>query len=160
MTTDACLPMLRPVRREDVRKLAAMEIAPDQVGFVAPNVMTLAQAPYETGAHVFAVWQGEDMVGLLAMVDNREYQHGEVGDDPNSAFMWRLMIDRKHQGKGHGRAVLLEMADWVRSRGLARIFTSVVPGNAVATRFYESAGFVPTGRFLDGEAEMRLDLTP
>ncbi|NJR13253.1 MAG: GNAT family N-acetyltransferase [Phyllobacteriaceae bacterium] len=152
-------PMLRPVRREDVRKLTAMEIAPDQISFVAPNAITLAQAPYETGAFVFAIWHGDQMVGLLAMVDNREYQYAGPGDEPNSAFMWRLMIDRNHQGKGHGRAALVEMTNWVRSRGLNQVFTSVVPGNAVATRFYQSFGFALTGRLLEDEAEMRLDLT-
>ena len=152
------LPMLRPVRREDVRPLLALQVAPEQANYVAPNSVTLSQAPYETGAHVFGVWNDQILVGLLAVVDNRDYQYAEHGDDPNSAYMWRLLIDRKHQGRGYGRAAIMEMCQWVRARGLPRIFTSVVIGNLPAASLYASVGFVDTGRVIDVEKEMCLQL--
>ncbi|MCU0831455.1 MAG: GNAT family N-acetyltransferase [Rhizobiaceae bacterium] len=145
---------LRPVQREDVRPLLAMEVAEDQKAFVASNALTLSQAPYETGAHVFGIWHGETRVGLLAAVDNRDYKFGGPGDDPNSAFLWRLLIAREHQGRGFGRAALLDLFEWARSRGLPRIFTSVVPGNAAAAGLYQSLGFAFTGRVIEDEAEM------
>ena len=152
------LPMLRPVRREDVRPLLAMQVSPDQAHYVAPNSVTLSQAPYETGAHVFGIWNDVTLVGLLAMVDNRDYKYAEPGDDPNSAYMWRLLIDRKHQRCGYGRAAIMEMCQWVRARGLPRIFTSVVIGNSAAASLYASLGFIDTGRVIDGEDEMCLQL--
>jgi hypothetical protein len=53
---------------------------------------------------------------------------------------------------------MLKMFDWVRMRGLPRVFTSVVEGNLGASRFYGSLGFAFSGRFFDGEAEMLLQL--
>jgi diamine N-acetyltransferase len=149
---------LRPVRREDVRPLLNMKVAAAQASFVAPNATTLAQAPYETGAHVFGIWDGSTLVGLLAAVDNRDYAFGEPGDDPNSAFLWRLLISEEHQGRGHGRAALRKMFEWTRARGLPRVFTSVVPGNTAAAGLYQSLGFVLTGRIIDDEEEMMADL--
>lgn len=150
--------VLQPVRRQDVRPLIKLEVAPEQAGFVAPNAVTLAQAPYETGAYVFAIRAKEELVGLVAVVDNREYEFGEPGDDPNSAFLWRLMIGKNYQGQGFGRSAMLEVFNWVDRRGLPKIFTSVVKGNLVATRFYQSLGFALTGRMLENEAEMHLQL--
>lgn len=149
---------LQFVRREDVRPLIGLEVAPEQSAFVAPNAVTLAEAPYETGSQVFAIWSNETRVGLLALVDMRDHTFLEPGDDPNSAYLWRLMIAKDHQGQGHGRAAMLKMLDWVRMRGLPRVYTSVVEGNSAALRFYESLGFASSGRFFDGEAELFLDL--
>jgi diamine N-acetyltransferase len=149
---------IRPVRRQDVRPLIGLEVAPEDAAFVAPNAVTLAQAPYETGAHVFAICSNDTLVGLVAVVDNREYKYSGPDDDPQSAFLWRLMIAREHQRQGLGRAAMHKVFDWVREQGLPRLFTSVVDGNTAASRFYESLGFAFTGRSIDGEAEMRLEL--
>lgn len=46
---------IRPVRRQDVRLLIGLEVAPKDAAFVAPDAVTLAQAPYEIGAHVLAI---------------------------------------------------------------------------------------------------------
>ena len=62
---------IRPVRREDVRPLIALTVAPEDATFVAPNAVTLAEAPYETGAHVFALWSADRLVGLAALVATR-----------------------------------------------------------------------------------------
>ena len=145
---------IRPVRREDVRPLIALTVAPEDATFVAPNAVTLAEAPYETGAHVFAIWADDRLVGLAALVDNRDYSYLEPDDDPNSAFLWRLMVGSDHQRQGIGHAAMHQVFDWARARALPRLFTSVVAGNTAASRFYESLGFALTGRDIDGEAEM------
>lgn len=149
---------IQPVRRQDVRPLIGLEVAPEDEAFVAPNSVTLAEAPYETGAHVFAIWSDGTLVGLVAVVDNREYKFAGPDDDPHSAFLWRLMIARQHQRQGFGRAAMEKVFDWARAQGLPRVFTSVVDGNTSASRFYESLGFAFTGRSIEGEAEMHRQL--
>jgi len=145
---------LRPVTRDTVRTLWRLEVADDQRDFVAPNLATLAAGPYEGGAHPMGIWRGDTAVGFLSMIDAREHLHPEDGDDPESAYLWRFMIAEGHQNQGHGRAALLLLADWVRARGLARFYTSVVPENLAALALYESVGFKKTGRLVDGEIEL------
>ncbi len=99
----------RRVGREDVNPLIRLDVHEAQRGLVAPNAVTLAQAAYEPGAHVWGLWDGAVPVGLIAMVDPREGLLDE-GDDPEGAFLWRLMIGAAHQGRGNGRAALGEVA--------------------------------------------------
>jgi ribosomal protein S18 acetylase RimI-like enzyme len=70
---------------------------------------------------------------------------------PRKASIYRFMIDRKHQGKGYGRAALSRR--WTRS-GRSPGSGSIdryMPDNPVAKPFYASFGFVEVGKDEDGE---------
>lgn len=142
---------LQPVERDDLRPLFRLKVSDAQDGFVAPNEITLAQAPYETGAYVFSIYADEVIVGLMAMLDFREHKYLEEGDDPEAAYLWRLLIGADHQGKGYGRAAMDWAFDWAKARGNPRFVTSVVKENADGMRFYAELGLEPTGRIEDGE---------
>jgi len=74
-------------------------------------------------------------------------------------FLWRVVIDADHQGKGYGRATLDAVVDYVRSRpGADSLFTSSVPGDGSPLPFYLRYGFEMTDRIADGEQVLRLDL--
>jgi diamine N-acetyltransferase len=67
------------------------------------------------------------------------------------------MIDAAHQGKGYGRAAMVEAIKRMREEPDCRqIALSYVPGNAAAAKLYESLGFVKTGEIIDGEEVVRL----
>jgi len=144
---------LDPVRREDVDALCRMDVREDQVGFVAHNAMSLAEQPYETGAHPFVIRDGDVAVGFLMVIDCREHAYREDGDPTDAAYLWRFMIDADHQGRGHGRAALTALGEWCRARDLRRIVTSAVERNAQAHALYEAIGLARTGRVVDGEVE-------
>ena len=68
------------------------------------------------------------------------------------ASIYRFMIDRKHQGKGYGRAALSKALEEIRAiPGVNRISIRYMRKNPVAKRFYGSFGFVEVGRDRDGE---------
>lgn len=136
---------IRPVERDDVAPLAKLKVAADQEAFVAPNVYSLAQLHFETGAYGLVILAGEERVGYCQIIDMREHQYREGYDDENSAFLWRLMIAHDEQGKGYGKAAMKRLFDWARDRGLPRFMTSVVETNVRARAFYEGLGFAPTG---------------
>lgn len=74
-------------------------------------------------------------------------------------YLWRLLIDRRHQLRGIGRQVVLAIAAERRAAGATHLLVSFVPdvpGNPRA--FYEGLGFVPTGKVEGGEVEAILDL--
>jgi len=149
---------LEPVERSDLETLFALEVAPGQVRLVAPNPITLAEMAYCPGGYVFSVWSGGDIVGLLGLIDMREHDEVEEGDDPNAAFLMRMMIAAPFQGRGIGRAALGLAIDWARHRVNSSFQTSIVPGNAVAQSLYEAVGLTLTGRLTEGELELHLDL--
>ena len=80
------------------------------------------------------------------------------------AFLVRLMIGSEHQGRGYGRAAVVEFIRRVRLVPEVRVIaTSVIPENEVATRLYSSLGFVDSPWPPDdpqGERYLMLDRPP
>ena len=71
--------------------------------------------------------------------------------------LWKLMIDRRHQGRGYGKAALELGIAFLKERFRAKeIYTGVIPGNSTAKSLYRSVGFEDTGLFENGMEEMRL----
>ena len=149
---------LRPVTAGDLDTLFALKVHPAQNDFVAPNAVTLAEIAYKTGGYAFAIRKDEEVVGLLAMIDFREHDDLLEGDDPEAAFMLRLMVDNRFQRQGIARAAVALSIGWARRRGNSRFQTSCAPGNAAARRLYESFGLRATGRIVEDEVELSLDL--
>ena len=131
--------------------------------FVAPNEDSLieAYANFVENGHgpvAFGIYFDETPVGFIMA----EYCNEEDDNDGEPYYyLWRMMIDNDHQGKGYGRAALEQFLDVVRTFPLGRakkMLTSVVPENAQATRLYESLGFAKNGIMFDDEEGMELVL--
>ena len=74
-------------------------------------------------------------------------------------FLWKLIVDERHQGRGIGRAIVEEVVRLIRAEGASELYTSHVIGEGGPDGFYERLGFVPTGDFdPQGERILRLDL--
>jgi histidinol dehydrogenase len=146
---------VRPVRDADVLPLIKLAVAPEQAGFVAPNATSLAQAAYKTAGRPFGLYAQGEPVGFLLLWDARR----DDEDPADQLTIWRLMIDARHQGKGHGAAALRWVLEEARRMGVASVGLSHVPDNTAAGRFYEKLGFSYTGKVEHGEREMirRLD---
>lgn len=141
----------REIDRHNLSPLLKMSLRPDQAHLVAPNPVTIAQAAYEPGSYVWGLWDGDTAVGLLAMIHPHEYPDLEDGDDPEGAYIWRLLIDVAHQGKGYGRAAIDLAANQARAWSLPRLSVSVVDAPDSNIGFYERLGFRRTGGMVDGE---------
>ena len=103
-------------------------------------------------ARARAVYAGERVVGFLM------YDAGAADDAPREAVIYRFMIDRRHQGKGYGRAALAKALDEIRAiPRVSKVSISYMPDNPVAKPFYASFGFVEVG--LDEDGEMLAELT-
>lgn len=120
--------------------------------FVPSNARSLAQAwlYYENhDVYSFAVYAGETPVGFMQLYE----------EDDGGMFLWRVMIDRAHQGKGYGRAAVAELIRLVRESGkYPYLGLGCKPENAPALHIYESLGFRFTGEVEHGEKQYRLEL--
>src|SRR5688500_11457148 len=142
---------LRPVDENNFRPVIDLDVAPDQRGFVAPNVRSIAESkiyPYLTPQAIYA---GDDLVGFAL-----------YGRDPETGSYWivRLMIDAALQGKGFGKAAMLALLDRLRLMPeCSEVFLSFVPDNVSAARLYERIGFERTGETDEsGEIIMRFPM--
>lgn len=143
---------LREITGESVRAICALEVAPEQRGFVAPNAISIAQAHFEPKAWFRAVYADDDPVGFVMLFEDAEKPE---------YFLWRLMVDAGHQGKGYGRRTLDLVVERVRGLpGATELLTSYVPGDAGPRDFYLRYGFVETGEVEGAERVIRLELRP
>jgi diamine N-acetyltransferase len=143
---------LREVTAENRKAAAALELDPAQEDLVASNAESLAEARFDRDARPRAVYASDRLVGFLM------YDAGAVDDEPREAVIYRFMIDRRHQGKGYGRAALAKALDEIRAIPQVRkVSISYMPDNPVAKPFYASFGFVEVG--LDEDGEMLAELT-
>jgi diamine N-acetyltransferase len=141
---------LREVTAETVRAICALEVAPEQTGFVAPNAVSIAQAHFEPKAWFRAVYEDESPVGFVML---------HVDTDAEEYFLWRFMIAAGHQRKGLGRRALDLVVEHVRGLpGAKALGSSFVPGGHGPRDFYLRYGFVETGEIDDGEHTIRLSL--
>ena len=83
--------------------------------------------------------------------------HG-VDPDDDSAWIGGLVIDRAHQRRGIGRAVVDLLVARAAAEGRASAL-SYEPANTVAKALYERAGFVETGEREGDEVVARRPLT-
>lgn len=142
---------LREITRDTVRAICALQVAPAQTGFVAPNAISIAQAYFDREIAWFrAIYADQTPVGFVMLSDNPA---------ESEYYLWRFMIDARYQRLGFGRRALQLVIDYVRTRpGATALFTSCVPGDGSPCPFYERIGFVYTGEVDDDELVMRLAL--
>ena len=142
---------LRPVDDDNVQAVIDLSVADDQHEFVAPNVKSLAQAFATTKVWVRAVYAEDVPVGFVMLSDD---------DEKPRYYLWRFMIDAKHQRRGIGREAMGLVHEYVRSRpGGDRIYLSYVPEDGGPEEFYKSLGYEDTGVEHDGELEAVLHFT-
>lgn len=148
----------RIVLRDHLLPLIDLAVHPDQRHQVAPNVKTFAGAAFEPGAQVWGLWVGAVPVGLMAMIDPHRDPYLPEGEDPEAAYLWRLMIDAGHQGQGHGRAAIGLALDVAWGWGCPRLTLGVSDSHPAAQAFYERQGFRLTGRVVDGDRMLVRDV--
>lgn len=140
---------IRPVTRENLDEVLALSVHESQRAFVSTTAESLAEAyVYSDTAFPFAVYDDETIVGFIMM----GYYEAK-----NYYTLWKLLIDKKYQGKGYGRCALEQGLAFLKERfNVSTVYTGVAPGNAVAKSLYLSMGFVETGLFENNMEELRM----
>jgi histidinol dehydrogenase len=145
---------VRPVTEHNMDALMALSVSSEQTRFVSNNARSLAQAAYRPPGRPLGLYVGDEPVGFLLLWDMRR----DPDEPADALWVWRLMIDQRHQGKGHGAAAMRWVIAEARRLGVAAVGLSHVKGNGAAARFYAGLGFAYTGVEEDGELEMVLKL--
>lgn len=144
---------LTEVTRDNWRESLALAVYPEQQRFVADYTpiaaIVLAKAYVGVGGRRWTpllIRSQGGAVGLVAI-------SAPAVEPVEECWLYHFFIDRRHQGKGLGRAALETLLDDLRVRypACATVFLTVHPENLRAQRLYESAGFLRTGQERDGE---------
>ena len=151
---------LREVTDENRHAVLAVRVAPAQERFVGTvaRALTDAQEIPEGKPWFRAIYVDDQPVGFVMLSWN-------VTPEPPRIigpwFLWKLLIDERHQRRGYGREAVRLVADIVRANGAAELLTSCVLGEGGPEPFYRRIGFSPTGELDEnGEIILALDLGP
>jgi GNAT superfamily N-acetyltransferase len=146
---------LRTVTEANVDQLIKLAVAPGQEGLVGSVAASIAQASVRTPGRPLGIYDGDEPVGLLLLWDVRR----DPEEPADQLYVWRLMIDAKHQKKGYGARTMRWVIDEARRLGVASVGLShrMSPGHAGP--FYEKLGFRYTGRVEHDEHLMVLSLS-
>jgi histidinol dehydrogenase len=145
---------VRAVDAANAEALMKLQAAPGQRHLVASVERSLAQAAYEPAGRPLGLYDGDMPVGFLLLYDARLDK-----DKPaQQLYVWRLMVDAQHQGRGIGRLAMQWVAEEARRLGLPAVGLSHVDAEGHAGAFYESLGFGYTGEMDGPERKMLLVL--
>jgi GNAT superfamily N-acetyltransferase len=130
----------------------ALCVAPGQERFVGSVRSALAEAAECPQAKPWyrAVCADGEPVGFVMLSWNVEPQPPNI---IGPWFLWKLLIDQRHQGRGFGSEAVRQVADLVRAEGATDLLTDYVPEAGGPAGFYKRLGFVPTGQ-LDENGEV------
>ena len=147
---------LHPVDESNRSALEALRTSPAQERFVSTVADSLLEAveAAECQAIAWGVYDGKTPVGFVMIADE------VASSECIPHFLWKLLIDERHQRRGYGTATLDLIVEYFRGRpGVTEMWTSAGQGDGSPIPFYERYGFVRTGEIVfDDEVLLRLDL--
>ena len=126
---------------------------PEDEGFVASNVYSLAQAwLYRENGDVFpcAIYHGDSPVGFLLLEEDAEER---------KLMLWRILFPPQEENKGYGTAAIRLLITLARNSGrYDALYLDCNDQNTRAMHLYRKLGFQPTGDINHGDIEMKLAL--
>jgi diamine N-acetyltransferase len=147
---------LREVTDANRGSVLALRAAPGQDAYVASVEASFqdAEETPEGNPWYRAIYAGDQPVGFVMLSWDVTPAPGILGP----WFLWRLLIDERHQRRGYGREALRQIVEIIRAEGATELLTSYVPGDGGPWPFYERLGFSPTGQIEEDEIVIRLSL--
>ena len=133
---------LEPVTVASRAAVERLETAPGQEGFVESVAECLAEADRRRCWRPVGVYDGDALIGFAMYGFFWEYlPFGRLWLD-------RLLIDKKYQGKGYGKRVVLALLDRLRTEySCDTIYLSVYETNSHAIHLYQQIGFHFNGEY-------------
>lgn len=149
---------LREISDDNEAAVRALRTTAGQEQFVSTVNYSLREAAEEPEGNPWyrAIYADDKPVGFVMLAWNVTPQPPEI---IGPWYLWKLLVDHRHQGKGYGHAALDQITELVRAEGATELLTSYVPGEGSPAGFYARLGFVETGeRNADGEIIVRRSL--
>jgi diamine N-acetyltransferase len=157
---------LRPITVENWVDCVGLKPTEEQekAHFVAPNAFSLTQASFEPWWESLGIYADDVMVGFVMhgrwpSTGLPSYYPAEEEIPVGVHYILRFMVDGRYQGKGYGKAAMVQLIERVRQcSDTLTLCLSYEPENFAAAALYTGVGFRPTGEMHGGEIEMKLEL--
>ena len=155
---------LREITADNRAELEALAVTAAQAGYVDGVSDSLAEAADHPQAAPWSrgVYAGDTPVGFVLLSDGISAEDLADPELLGPYFLWRLLIDHRHQGHGYGAAAVRLVVDHLRRHrpDAQELLTSCGRGPGDPYGFYLRQGFRDTGATHQGETVLTLPLHP
>ena len=128
---------LREITTENFWDVISLSVSPKQEKLVLTNAVSIAQAKVQPECIPLAIYSGDTPVGFLMYCVDR---------DDNEYWLYRIMVDHRHQEKGYGRQAMNQLIKTIKKdESRHRIYLGVHRDGGASVKLYESLGFAFTG---------------
>jgi diamine N-acetyltransferase len=141
-----------PLDAKNWEDAANLTLLPEQEGFVAPNVRSIAESRFHPELQPCAIYAGQTMVGFCMYARN---------PDDGQYWIYRFMIDQRYQRQGLGLRAITALIERIASLpNVPEINIGYDDHNEPARQLYRRAGFVEGGFAPWGERTAKLIVSP
>lgn len=155
---------LEKITYMNIWEIADLKVFRSQKSFVASNLESIATAyaALDSDCHAFpfGIYDEEKPDGFLMIGFNESVMYDAYDDvDPPASLkdnysIWRLMIDKRYQGRGYGKQAVRLALEFIRTWPCGRAEyceVSYEPENTDAARLYRAFGFIENGEMDEDE---------
>lgn len=150
--------IFKEITNANIWKVCLLEPFENQKDFVAENMQSLAEA-YATrnegnNALPLAVYNDSDLIGFVMIGKGTVGNENESNLIKENYSLWRLMIDKKYQGKGLGKQTIDAAMNLIRTFPFGeakKVWLSYEKENTRARDIYRKYGFVENGEMCGNE---------
>lgn len=129
---------IKELDEENWYDCCTLELSAGQEEFMEPNAVSIAQSKFEPSLRPYAIYADGQIAGFL--------MYNSVQEELDGYWVYRIMVDKNHQGKGIGKAATELMIERMKNEtGAARIVVGYHPDNKGAHQLYAGLGFVDRG---------------
>ncbi|WP_010651888.1 GNAT family N-acetyltransferase [Oceanobacillus massiliensis] len=115
-----------------------LEVSEEQREYIEPNAISIAQSKFEPTLKPYAIYAEEKVVGFL--------MYNSVQEELGGYWVYRIMVDKKYQGNGIGKAATKLMIEEMEKLSDAKkVVVGYHPENLGAHNLYASLGFIDNG---------------
>ncbi|WP_430791470.1 GNAT family N-acetyltransferase [Virgibacillus flavescens] len=129
---------IKQLTNENWYDCCELELSDEQAAYMESNAVSIAQSKFEPTLQTFAIYLDEQVVGFVMF--------NSVKEELDGYWVYRIMIDKKLQGMGIGKAATkLMLAEMSKLPDANIIVVGYHPENTGAHNLYASLGFIDKG---------------
>lgn len=129
---------LKAIDKSNWKEAIRLSVKKEQQTFIASNLYSIAEVQFLDNFYAKGIYLDKKMIGFTMF---------GIDSDDNNYWIYRLMIDKKFQGKGIGKQAIHLVIDEIRRNNYANISLIMIgyaPENHTAKFVYKKAGFIET----------------
>ncbi|MCU7756623.1 GNAT family N-acetyltransferase (plasmid) [Bacillus cereus] len=129
---------LKAIDKSNWEEAITLSVKEEQQTLIASNLYSIAEVQFLDNFYAKGIYLDEKMIGFTMF---------GIDSDDNNYWIYRLMIDKKFQGRGIGEQAIPLVIDEIRRNNNANISTIMIgyaPENLTAKFVYKKTGFIET----------------